>query len=88
MSKDKFDFHVAESLVQVVQQAATALEIKNGQMEQKFGALHEGFKDSGYDAYACDMTAAGTVANGVITQLHTVAGCIAKYAARMRDEAR
>ena len=56
MSGDKFDFAVASSLVQAVESAASTLDVKNGQMEQKFGNLREGFKDSGYgkaDARCC-----------------------------------
>jgi len=84
---DKFDFNVASSLVQAVEGTASALETQNGQMEAKFGALRDGFRDSGYDAFALDMSAADTAVKDVVTQLHAVSRHIANYAVRLRDEA-
>lgn len=83
---NKFDFHTADSLVQAVETAASALEVKNGQMEQRFGQLHETFKDDGYDAYAIDMKAADKAIGEVVTQLRVVGAHIAKYADRLRSE--
>lgn len=84
MAGDKFDFTTAASLVQAVTSAASTLDVKNGQMEQKFGKLREGFKDSGYDAFALDMTAANNSIKEVITQMHVVANHIAKYAEKLK----
>ena len=84
MAGDKFDFRVADSLVQAVTAAADTLDVKNGQMEAKFGALQESFKDQGYDAYALDMGAANRVTQEVITQLKMVGAQIAKYAEQLR----
>ena len=83
MSADKFDFTVANSLVQTVDAAASALDVKNGQMEKKFGELREGFKDAGYDAYAQDMSAANRVVEDVISQMRVVAKHIAAYAEKL-----
>ena len=47
-------------------------------------ALREGFKDSGYDAFALDMTAANNSIKEVITQMHVVANHIAKYAEKLK----
>lgn len=84
MAGDKFDFTVASSLVQTVDTAASALNVKNSQMEQKFGQLREGFKDSGYDAFALDMSAANNAINDVVTQMRVVAKHIAEYAEKMK----
>ncbi len=85
MAGDKFDFTVASSLVQAVDAAASTLDVKNGQMEKKFGGLHEGFKDSGYDAYSLDMAAANNAIKSVMTQMRVVAKHIAEYAEKLRD---
>ena len=85
MGKDKFDFEVASALVQAVETAASTLDVKNGQMEARFGRLREFFKDSGYDAYETDMSAANNAAEEVINQMHVVAKHIAEYAERIRD---
>lgn len=82
---DKFDFNTASRLVQVIESAASALDVKNGQMEKRFGELHESFKDSGYDAYALDMTAADKAIGEVIQQLRAVGAHIAKYAIRLQE---
>lgn len=85
MAGDKFDFNVANSLVQTVDAAASTLDVKNGQMEKKFGALREGFKDSGYDAYALDMSAANNAVKDVVTQMRAVAKHIAEYAEKLKQ---
>ena len=86
MAGNKFDFNVANQLVQAVAATADALAVKNGQMEKRFGNLHETFKDSGYDEFAVDMTAANKAIEEVIAQLKAVGGAIAKYAARLQEE--
>ena len=85
MSLDRFDFTVATTLCNTIETAATALEIKNGQMESKFGNLREGFKDSGYDAYALDMSAANKAIGDVVIQMRTVAQHIATYAEKLKN---
>ena len=85
MAGDKFDFNVASSLVQLVDSSASTLNVKNGQMEKSFGDLREGFKDSGYDAYALDMAAAKNAVQDVVTQMQVVAKHIAEYAEKLRD---
>lgn len=86
MAGDKFDFGVADVLVQRVDSASDVLEDKNEEMERKFSRLHEGFKDSGYDAFAQDMSAAKNAVNDVVLQMRVVAKHIAIYAERLRDE--
>ena len=83
---DKFDFSTANQLIQAVEGAASALDVKNGQMEKRFGNLREYFKDAGYDVFAADMSAADTAIKEVITQLHEVSRNIGEYAIRLRDE--
>jgi len=85
MPGDKFDFNVANSLIQAVSAAASTLEIKNGQMEKKFGNLREGFNDSGYDAYALDMSAANKAVKDVITQMRVVAKHIDDYKEKLKN---
>lgn len=85
MAGDKFDFSVASSLVQAVDAAASTLDVKNGQMEKKFGDLREGFKDSGYDAYALDMSTADRAVKEVVTQMRVVAKHIAEYAEKLKQ---
>lgn len=82
---DKFDFNTATALVEVVTQSASALDVKNGEMEKHFGNLHEGFKDAGYDAFATDMSAANKAIKDVIDQLHAVGKHIADYAQRLSE---
>ncbi len=85
MSGNKFDFNVANQIVQAVSQSAAALDVKNGQMEKHFGNLREGFKDSGYDAFAVDMSAANKVIQDVINQMNVVGRHIADYARKLED---
>lgn len=85
MAGDKFDFRVANNLVQAVVQTADALDVKNGQMEKRFMDLQDSFKDSGYDGYAVDMNAANQSIKSVITQLKVVGGKIARYAEELRE---
>ena len=85
MASDKFDFTVANSLVQAIESAASTLDVKNGQMEQKFGNLREGFKDSGYDVFAVDMSAANNAIDDVIKQMRVVANHIAGYAEKLKN---
>ncbi len=84
---NKFDFNTASNLVQAVEAAASALEVKNGQMEKRFGALHDAFKDDAYTAFATDMAKADKAIGDVISQLRAVAAHIAKYAERIQQEA-
>lgn len=87
MGSNKFDFNTASNLVQAVEAAASALEVKNGQMETRFGKLHDSFKDDAYTAFATDMDKADKAIGDVISQLRAVAAHIAKYAERLREEA-
>lgn len=80
----KFDFTVADQLVGAVEQTASALEVKNGQIEKHFGALHEGFKDSAYDEYAMDMSAANKAIKDVVLQLREVGKHIAEYSEKLK----
>lgn len=84
MAGDKFDFGVAQQLIAAVDSAASALEVKNDQMAQKFARLREGFKDAGYDAFAVDMSAANNAAKGVVTQMQVVGRYIAQYAEKLK----
>ena len=74
----KFDFTVADQLVGAVEQTASAL------IEKHFGALHEGFKDSAYDEYAMDMSAANKAIKDVVLQLREVGKHIAKYSEKLK----
>lgn len=85
---DKFDFNVARTLVQAVANTASALDVKNGQMEKRFGNLSQYFKDSGYDAYAADMSAADKAIEEVIAQLHVVGKHISEYATKLEEASR
>lgn len=85
MARDKFDFNVASNLVQAIDSAASTLDVKNGQMEKKFGSLREGFKDSGYDAYALDMSAASKAINDVVMQMRVVGKHIAEYSEKLKN---
>lgn len=81
---DKFDFKVAEMLIQTVERAASTLDVKNGQMEKRFGDLREHFKDSGYDDFAVDMKAANESVKEIIDQLHMISQKLGDYAERIR----
>lgn len=85
MDKDKFDFDVASSLIQAIEGTADLLDVKNGQMEKKFLALREGFKDSGYDVFAIDMNTANSAISEIITQLHEVSRHVGEYTEKLRD---
>ena len=82
---NKFDFRVANSLVQAVEGVAAALDVKSGQLEKRFGNLREGFKDSGYDALMLDMSAANKAIEEVIGQLHAVSKHIADYSIKIQE---
>ena len=82
---DKFDFNTASALIQAVEGTASALEIKNGQMEKRFGELREYFKDSGYDAFALDMSSADTAIKEVINQLRAISRNIGEYAIKLGE---
>ena len=84
MPGDKFDFNAANSLVQAVDAAASTLDVKNGQMAEKFSKLHTGFKDDRYDAYALDMSAANNAVKDVIDQMRIVAMHVAEYAEKLK----
>ena len=85
MTSDKFDFQTAMALITALQKASDALDVKNGQMEKKFGELNQFFKDSGYEAYSLDMSAANKVIDDVRTQMWEVTKHIAAYAEKLRD---
>ena len=82
---DRFDFGVASSLVQVVEGAASALDMKNDQMKKRFGDLREGFKDSSYDELMLDMSAADNAIEEVISQLHAISRHIAEYSIKLQE---
>ena len=82
---DKFDFRTAEKLLELVEGTASKLDVQNGQMEARFGRLHEFFKDAGYDEVATDMTAANKATMDVIRQMHLVSKALAEYAAHLRE---
>lgn len=84
MASDKFDFVVATALIQSVEAAASALEVENQSLEQRFGKLREGFKDSAYDAYLADMSAASMAIANVISQMRVVSKHIIAYSEKMR----
>lgn len=86
MGSDKFDFHTASSLVQAVDAAAAALEIKNDEMKRTFGNLREGFKDDGYNKYESDMSAANSTLQEVVKQMRAVAASIARYAEALKPQ--
>jgi len=86
MSHDKFDFQQAERLIEAVNSSASQIDVKNGQMEKRFGDLREYFKDSGYDDFAGDMSAANKAIADIIQQLHEISKHIASYAERLRQE--
>lgn len=84
---DKFDFRVAEQLVQAVEMAAAQIDIKNEQMKFRFTRLHEYFKDEGYDQFSVDMNEAGKSIDEIIQQLHDIANYIANYKQQLQNEA-
>ena len=83
--KSKFDFEVARRLEETVFKAAETLDVQNGQMEKRFGALEEFVRDSGYDAFAVDMKSADAAIREVSAQMRSVARSIHDYADRLRD---
>ena len=86
MKSDKFDFQVAQKLVEAVEQAASQIDVKNGQIEKKFNNLHQVFKDAGYDAFERDMSAADSSIEEIIRELHHISKAINMYAMRLQDE--
>ena len=82
---DKFDFRTAQQLIEAVEGTASALDIKNGQMTKRFGNLQNYFKDSGYDEFAVDMSAADIAIEDVISHLHEISRKIAEYANQLQD---
>lgn len=82
---NKFDFEVASKLELMAFTAANTLEVQNGQMEKRFGALEEFVKDSGYHAFAVDMKSADAAIREVIVQMRSVAYHIHIYAEKLRD---
>ena len=82
---NKFDFEVASKLELMTFKAADTLDVQNGQMEKRFGALEEFVKDSGYNAFAVDMKSADAVIREVIIQMRSVANHIHDYAEKLRD---
>lgn len=82
---NKFDFRTAEKLVGLVESTASKLDVQNGQMETRFGRLHDFFKDAGYDEFTSDMSSANKAVTEVITQMHAVSRALADYAAVLRE---
>lgn len=87
MAGNKFDFNTANRLVELVAGVVDTLDVKNGQMEHRFGALREVFKDDGYDRYSKDMKKADEAIGEVLNQMKKVGAAIATYAVKLRDEA-
>lgn len=81
---DKFDFTTASNLIQAIESTVLVLETKNERMEKQFAALREGFKDSGYDDYAVDMTMTNNALKDVTSQLREIAKSISKYAEQLK----
>lgn len=81
---ERFDFDKANALYMGVFEAANILDVRNGQMEKRFGDLGDYFKDAGYDEYAVDMTAANEAIAKVISQMRAVGISIARYAEQLR----
>lgn len=81
---DKFDFNVANNLISALTATASALEIKNEEMEKQFKMLREGFKDSGYDEYAIDVASASNALQEVTMQLKSIAKSVADYTNRLK----
>ena len=82
---NRFDFRTAERLVELVEKTALNLDVQNGQMETRFGRLHDFFKDAGYDEFTADMGAANKAVSEVIKQMHAVSRALVEYAARLRE---
>ena len=82
---NRFDFRTAEKLVELVEKTASNLDVQNGQMETRFGHLHDFFKDAGYDEFTADMGAANRAVAEVITQMHAVSRALAEYAAKLKE---
>ncbi len=85
MTSDKFDFTVAEALVNAVEQTILVLEQKNDEINHRFKDLHDGFKDSEYDVYSLDMGRANSAIKEVMSQLRSVSIALKTYADRLRD---
>lgn len=82
---NKFDFEVARKLEEMVFKAADTLDVQTGQMEKRFGNLQAFVQDSGYDAFAIEMSSANIAIDQVIAQMRSVARHIHDYADRLRD---
>ncbi len=82
---NRFDFRTAEKLVALVEKTAANLDVQNGQMETRFGRLHDYFKDDGYDEFSTDMSSADRAVNDVITQMHAVSRALSEYADRLKE---
>lgn len=87
MSYDRFDFNVASLLIQLVESAASAIDIKNGQIEKNFEILHGFFRDEGYDKFEREMKSANKLIEDIIIQLHEIGKNIEEYSQRLQDEA-
>lgn len=83
--KDKFDFDVANSLIEVIEVTVNDLENKNEVMMNQFVSLNENFKDSGYDTIALDMSVADKAIKDVMEQLREVSKSIKNYAQRLEE---
>ena len=84
-NKFAFNFQIANALIEKVEKFATNLDVQNGQMETRFGRLHDFFKDEGYDEFTTDMSSAEKSIKDVITQLHAVSKALAEYAQRIEE---
>ena len=82
-----FDFNTAAQLLEMVEANAAKLDVQNGQMEKRFGLLHEFFRDVGYDDFAADMEKANRAVEEVIVSMHAVSRAIGEYADRLRENA-
>ncbi len=85
MSSNIFNFKVANALIEKVEKFATNLDVQNGQMETRFGRLHDFFKDDGYDEFTMDMSSAKKSIEEVIVQLHAVSRALAEYTQRIEE---
>lgn len=86
MSYDKFDFDAATRLVNLIESSASMIDVKNGQIEKKFGELREFFKDEGYIQYESEMNVANRGINEIISQLHVIGRHIEDYKQRLQNE--
>ena len=80
-----FDFHQASRLIEVVEKAAAQLDVQNGQLEMRFGRLHDFFEDAGYDEFVTDMSATHNTVEDIIRHMHAVSRALGEYAGRIQE---